>query len=113
MSKQCAYVLIREHAGGGPCPKPPIRCRECQAELNLKGATWRDNLKALCVPCSAGKPLAERLKARRIAAGFLIKELARRAGLMRNTVSQIEHGRSMLRPCKETLAKLVRVLGEL
>jgi transcriptional regulator with XRE-family HTH domain len=55
--------------------------------------------------------LGERLRARRIAAAFLIKEVARRAGLKRNTVAAIEHGRSGGAPA--TLAKLARALGEL
>jgi hypothetical protein len=59
----------------------------------------------------AGKPFAERLKARGIAAGFLIKELARRAGLKRGPVAAIGHGRSGGAPA--TVATLARVLGEL
>jgi ribosome-binding protein aMBF1 (putative translation factor) len=111
VTKQCAYALVWRHAGGEPCPKAPIRCRECRAELNAKAASWRDNLKALCVPCSAGKPLGERLRARRIAAGLLIKELSRRAGLKQGPVTAIEHGRSGGAPA--TAEKLARVLGGL
>src|SRR5262245_27435832 len=95
----------------GPCPKAPIHCRECRAELNAKAARWRDHLKALCVPCSAGKPLADRLKARRIAAGLFRKELARAAGLSMDTVKLIENRLSGGTPA--TLAKLARVLGAL
>src|SRR5262249_23519194 len=113
VSKQCAYALVREHAEGGPCPEAPFRCRECRAELNAKAARWHDHLTALVVACWAGKPLAGRLKARRIAAGLLIKELARGGGLKRGTVTHIEHGRHRRPPHGETLAKLARVLGEL
>jgi transcriptional regulator with XRE-family HTH domain len=113
VTKQCAYALARAHAGGGQCPKAPTRCRECLAELNAKAARGWDHLTALCVPCSAGKPFAERLKACRIAAGLLIKELARVAGLKRGAATALEQGRQRCRPYGETLAKPARVLGEL
>jgi DNA-binding XRE family transcriptional regulator len=89
----------------------PIRCRECHAPLNAKAARRRDDLATLCVTCSAGKLLAERLKARRIAAGLVVKELAVTAGVSEATINGIEHMRTTPRP--ETVAKLTRALGAL
>ena len=69
VTKQCAHSLALAHERGKLHLQEPIRCRGCRAELNAKAALRRDHRKALSVACSAGKPLAVRLKARRIAAG--------------------------------------------
>jgi transcriptional regulator with XRE-family HTH domain len=55
--------------------------------------------------------LAERLKARRIAAGLFRRQLARAAGVSESTVSQIERG--LIPGTPPTLAKVAHVLGEL
>src|SRR5262249_54874090 len=70
VSKQRAFTLVRAHRTGKEGLWEPVRCREWRAALNAKVAMKRDDLRALCIACSKGKPLAKRLKARRIAAGL-------------------------------------------
>jgi transcriptional regulator with XRE-family HTH domain len=111
VSKQRAFSMVQTLNTGKLNLREPIRCRGCQAALNAKIALRRDDMKALCVGCSAGKPVAERLKALRIAAGLTQKELALAAGLQSLTVRQIKHGRC--RPRRKTLEELTRVLGAL
>jgi predicted transcriptional regulator len=79
--------------------------------LNATVALRRHHLSADCVACCVGKPVADRLKARRIAAELLVKELARAAVVATGTVTDIEYGR--VTPKERTVARLARVLGEL
>jgi DNA-binding XRE family transcriptional regulator len=72
----------------------------------------RDAGKALCLPCLAGHAAAgfgQRLKAFRLAAGLLQKELARKAGVWEEMIRRYEQGQFRLRPA--TLARLARALG--
>jgi DNA-binding XRE family transcriptional regulator len=90
----------------------PITCRECGAVIVAHpGGNWPP-LPALCLDClgkHADAPLADRLRAFRLAAGLTQGQLDERAGLPRGTINRYERGKG--RPSWEDIVVLARVLG--
>jgi transcriptional regulator with XRE-family HTH domain len=94
--------------------RPPavFTCAGCRREVASPAALPADSGAALCLPClrkRPGAPLAQRLRALRLAAGLTKKELARRAGLSRVVVRKYESWELSPRPA--SLTRLVGVLG--
>ena len=104
--KQGAAALLH------PLRRPPVvACARCGAAIISAGALPRDAGTALCLPCLARHPdagLGQRLKAFRLAAGLLQKELARKAGVRDEMVRRYEQGHYRLRVA--ALARLARAL---
>jgi DNA-binding XRE family transcriptional regulator len=96
-----------------PAHRPyAVRCARCGAVIHPDGKRW-DRAGVLCLPCLAqtpDAPLAERLRAYRVAAGLSQAALARRAGVAARVVVYLETGRRT-GPRPATLAKLAAVLG--
>jgi DNA-binding CsgD family transcriptional regulator len=92
---------------------PAVYCRRCGAIALPANSNLREPRPALCPACVAqqpGVPFSAILRAYRLAAGYTRAELARRSGVHANTVLTCESaGRG--RPRRDTVAKLVRVLG--
>jgi DNA-binding XRE family transcriptional regulator len=106
-TRQGAYALFRPLRG-----TPAVACARCGAAIISAGALPRDAGTALCLPCLARHPdagLGQRLKAFRLAAGLLQKELARKAGVRDEMVRRYEQGHYRPRPV--ALAGLARALG--
>jgi transcriptional regulator with XRE-family HTH domain len=105
--KQGAATLLRPLR-----QTPAVACAGCGAAIVSAGALPRDAGTGLCLPCLAGHPdagLGQRLKAFRLAAGLLQKELARKAGVREPTIAAYEQAR--FRPRPTALARLARALG--
>ena len=88
-----------------------VPCAGCGAAVASAGALPGDAGKALCLGCLARRPGAatwQRLKAFRLAAGLLQKELARKAGVRDEMVRRYEQGH--YRPRTAALARLARAL---
>jgi DNA-binding XRE family transcriptional regulator len=106
MTHQGAHSLLRPPQGN-----PAVACARCGAAIVSAGALPRDAGTARCLPCLAGHPdagLVQRLKALRLAAGLLQKELAREAGVRDEMVRRYEQGHYRLRVA--ALARLARAL---
>jgi hypothetical protein len=91
----------------------PVRCPRCGVLIRPDGNLW-DAAGALCLGCPAkatATPLAEWVRAYRVAVGLSQRELARRAGVAVRVIAYLETGRRAS-PRPATLARLAAVLGD-
>jgi transcriptional regulator with XRE-family HTH domain len=93
--------------GGGA-----VRCRDCQRCIARGPAGFTTNAPAYCLTCLTRHPdvsIGERLKAHRLAAGLLQRELAEGSGVFVARIAAFESGQAV--PQWQTLRKLIGVLG--
>jgi transcriptional regulator with XRE-family HTH domain len=106
VSKQAVHQLLRAAAVSG---RGHVRCAAYGAAVARSALRPPRGPAVLCLACLSGRPgapFAERLKAHRLAAGLTQAELARRAGLAKESIGKYERGHA--RPGPKSLA---RVLG--
>ena len=104
ITKQGAAYLLQ--------PRPPVRCRGCDAAINRTGALARDDRNVFCLPClkrTEGVSAGVVLRSLRLAAGLTVKGLTERSGASSRDVGAYERGKTRMRP--STAAKVLRALG--
>lgn len=109
VSKQAVQQLLQYV----PCARPSsLFCSACGALIPAPRILPGDIGRALCLPCLDRHPAAtfgQRLKALRLAAGLMLDQLDRRAGIGSGRVSAYERELSL--PTPATRAKLAQALG--
>jgi transcriptional regulator with XRE-family HTH domain len=110
VSRQAVHHLLG-YGRPGPQPRKAVLCTACRSELGPAPST-RDYAPSLCLPCLARQPRAtfgQRLRAHRLALGLRREALAERAGVIPQTICNLERGAHAPQP--GTLLKLARALG--
>ena len=107
---QRVVVILR--TSGLAVDLPPVRCATCGAEIGPRRRAGVPAAPVRCLRCldkSSAVPFAHRLRACRLRAGLMQRELAHRCGLARVTIGAYERGAA--EPSATALRRLVRVLG--
>jgi transcriptional regulator with XRE-family HTH domain len=107
---QRVTVILR--TSGLPSDLPPVRCAACGAEIGPRRRAGVPAAPVRCLRClgrSSAVRFAQRLRACRLRAGLMQRELADRCGLARATIGAYERGAA--EPSATALRRLVRVLG--
>jgi transcriptional regulator with XRE-family HTH domain len=88
----------------------PVYCRQCCTVITRRRTVADNNGPLYCMAClPSDASLGQRLKARRMAAGLTLDQLATMTGLYLQALSRYE--RDLKEPKWCNLAKLIRVLG--
>jgi transcriptional regulator with XRE-family HTH domain len=107
---QRVAVILR--TSGLPSDLPPVRCSACGAEIGTRRRAGVPAAPVRCLRCldkSSAVPFGQRLRACRLRAGLMQRELADRCDLARATIGAYERGAA--EPSATALRRLVRVLG--
>ena len=110
ISYQRVVVILR--TSGLPVDLPPVRCATCGAEVGPRRRAGVPAGRVRCLRClgkSSAVRFTQRLRACRLRAGLMQRELADRCDLARSTIGAYERG--VAEPSASALARLARVLG--
>jgi DNA-binding XRE family transcriptional regulator len=112
LTKQAVPGILTRH---GQNQKPPaqVRCTACDKVILTGFFTLKVNRNVLCLACLEQRPqtpFGQRVKAFRLAAGWIQEQLAERAGLSPSTIGSVER-RTCTMPDWPMVAALLRVLG--